>query len=260
MTNEPDGGPIPARHPHPNLPPSRGKGSNWAALERTLGVRFDERGLLRQAVIHRSFLNEQDDSGLASYDRLEYLGDAFLGWVTAAELYRRYPHYDEGELTRARAALVRGETLAEVARSLGLGAYLLLGQGEDASGGRERDRNLAGAVEAVLGATLLDQGEEAARSLVLRWLGPRIEAMGDAGVERDAKSALQEFLQGRSLPLPVYETLSDTGEPYDRTFIVHVLVDGSAMGEGSGRKRSDAEQTAAREALAALQRAAREGG
>lgn len=225
----------------------------WAALERKLGTRFSERGLLRQAVVHRSFLNEQDDRALSSYDRLEYLGDAFLGWVAAAELYERYPNYDEGELTRARAALVRGETLAEVGRILGLGEYLLLGQGEEASGGRDRTRNLAAALEAVVGAVLLDQGEESARSLVLRWLGPRIDAMGDAGVERDAKSALQEFLQGRGLPLPVYETLPGTGGT-DGAFAVRVLVDGRTLGKGEGRRRSDGEQSAAREALTALQR------
>ncbi len=217
-------------------------------------MRFKERGLLYEALVHRSFLNEQDDPSLASYDRLEYLGDAFLGWVAAAELFRLYPHYDEGDLTRARASLVRGETLAAVARSLGLGAYLLLGQGEEASGGRDRDRNLAAALEAVIGAVLLDQGEEASRSLVLQWLQPRIQAMGNSGAERDAKSALQEFLQGQGLPLPVYETVSDSGEPHDKEFAVRVLVDGRAMGQGAGHRRADAEQAAAREALAALRR------
>ena len=225
---------------------------HWAALERTLGVRFNERDLLHQALVHSSFLNEQDDPSLASYDRLEYLGDAFLGWVAAAELYRLYPYYDEGELTRARASLVRGETLAEVARSIGLGAYLLLGQGEEANGGRDRSRNLAGALEAVVGATLLDQGEAAARSLVLRWFQPRMQTMRDTGPERDAKSALQEFLQGRGLPLPVYETVSDTGAPHDKTFSVQVLVDGRTMGAGAGRRRADAEQFAAQEALTLL--------
>ena len=199
--------------------------------------------------MHRSFLNEQNDRSLASYDRLEYLGDAFLGWVAAAELYRLHPHYGEGELTRARAALVRGETLAGVARGIGLGAHLLLGQGEEASGGRDRDRNLAGAMEAVIGATLLDRGEEEARALVLRLLGPRMEALGDAGAERDAKSALQELLQGRGLPLPVYETVSESGEPHGKTFTVRVLVDGQSMGRGAGRRRADAEQAAARHAL-----------
>ena len=247
MTNEP--GEVPASA---GMTEGPGTTRASAALERTLGVRFNECGLLYEALVHRSFLNEQDDPSLASYDRLEYLGDAFLGWAAAAELYRLYPHYDEGELTRARASLVRGETLADIARSLGLGAHLLLGQGEEASGGRDRDRNLAGALEAVVGATLLDQGEETARSLVLRWLGPRIEAMGDSGAERDAKSALQEFLQGHGLPLPVYETVSDTGEPHDRTFSVRVLVDSRIMGAGTGRRRADAEQSAAQEALAAL--------
>lgn len=230
-----------------------------AALERTLGVRFNERGLLHQALVHSSFLNEQDDRSLASYDRLEYLGDAFLGWVAAAELYRLYPNYDEGELTRARASLVRGETLAEVARSIGLGACLLLGQGEEANGGRDRSRNLAGALEAVIGATLLDQGETAARSLVLRWLQPRMQAMRKTGPERDAKSALQEFLQGHGLPLPVYETLSDMGAPHDKTFSVRVLVDGRTMGAGAGRRRADAEQSAAQEALAALRSSEEDG-
>lgn len=223
-----------------------------AALERTLGVRFNERGLLHQALVHRSFLNEQDDRSLESYDRLEYLGDAFLDWVVAAELYRLHPEYDEGELTRARASLVRGDTLAEVAREVGLGAHLLLGQGEEASGGRDRSRNLAGAVEAVVAAALLDQGEEAARALVLRLLHSRIHGMGDAGAERDAKSALQEFLQGSGLPLPVYETVSDAGEPHDKTYAVRVLVDGRAMGTGAAPRRADAEQAAAGEALAAL--------
>ncbi len=207
---------------------------------------------MREALVHRSYLNEQDNRSLASYDRLEYLGDAFLGWVAAAELYRLYPHYDEGDLTRARASLVRGETLADVARSLGLGAYLLVGQGEEASGGRDRDRNLAGALEAVVGAVLLDQGEAAARSLVLKWFESRIQSMGDTGARRDAKSALQEFLQGHGLPLPVYETVSDTGEPHDKTFVVRVLVDDRIMGTGAGRRRADAEQSAAREALNAL--------
>ena len=224
----------------------------WAALERTLGVRFNERGLLHQALVHRSFLNEQDDRSLESYDRLEYLGDAFLDWVAAAELYRLHPEFDEGELTRARASLVRGDTLAEVARGIGLGAYLLLGQGEEASGGRDRSRNLAAALEAVIGATLLDQGEGAARSLVLRWLGPRIQTLGDAVAERDAKSALQELLQGRGLPLPAYETVSDTGTPHEERFTVRVLVDGCAMGKGTGRRIVDAEQSAAQEALTAL--------
>ena len=148
-----------------------------AALERVLGVRFKRPALLRQAVVHRSFineqpgLNEQPGEPLESYDRLEYLGDAFLGWVVAHELYGRWPSFSEGELTRARASLVQGRTLAGVARGIGLGAYLKLGQGEASSGGRDRDSNLAAAFEAVVGAVLIDRGEPAARALVLRYRG-----------------------------------------------------------------------------------------
>ena len=120
---------------------------------------------------------------------LEYLGDAFLGWVAAEELFRRWPGFSEGELTRARASLVQGRTLAEVARTLGLGAYLLLGQGEESSGGRDRASNLAAVFEAVVGAVLLDRGEKAARALVVRCLGESMAAFAPSGVPRDAKSA-----------------------------------------------------------------------
>lgn len=221
-----------------------------AALQRSLGARFNDERLLVQALVHRSYLNEQPDRALASYDRLEYLGDAFLGWVAARELYARFPNYGEGELTRARAALARGETLAEAARSLRLGEHLLLGQGEERSGGRDRDRNLAGALEAVTGAMLLDAGEDAARAFTLRWLAPLLEDR--AGAERDPKTALQELVQSRGLPLPVYETVADEGKPHAKTFAVRALVDGREAGAGEGRRKAEAEQNAARQALASL--------
>ena len=231
---------------------SRGPARGWGALERALGVRFADRTLLRQACIHPSFLNEQSDPGLVSYDRLEYLGDAFLGWVVASELYARHPGYDEGELTRARAALVRGTTLAEIAERLGLGAYLALGQGEETGGGRTRPRNLAAALEAVLGAVLVDRGAGRARALVLRWLGDRIDAVGPHGAARDAKSALQEAVQRRGLPLPVYEVARVAGPPHARSFSVLVYVNGRPAGEGRGRRKAQAEQAAAHAALADL--------
>ena len=226
--------------------------NDWAELERTLGVRFQEQELLRQALTHSSFLNEQEDSGLVSYDRLEYLGDAFLGWVVARELYASYPRYDEGDLSRARAALVRGETLAEIAQQFDLGAYLFLSQGEESGGGRSRTRNLAAALEAVLGAVLIDQGEQQARDLVIQWLGQRIKALGPEGAARDAKSALQEAVQRRGLPLPAYEIISETGPPHARWFTVQVSVNGRAVGKGVGSKKAEAEQAAAAEALASM--------
>lgn len=231
---------------------SRASDNDWAALERALGVRFKERALLREAVTHRSFLNEQPDRGLVSYDRLEYLGDAFLGWVVASELYARYPHYDEGDLTRARASMVRGTTLAEIANSLDLGAYLVLGLGEEASGGRSRPRNLAAALEAVLGAVLVDRGGTRARALVLRWLNDRLDRIGPRGAARDAKSALQERLQREGLPLPIYQVIAEAGPAHAKSFTVQALVEEQVVGEGAGRSKSEAEQRAAEAAIARL--------
>ena len=221
-------------------------------LERALGVRFRERALLRQAVVHRSFLNEHPESGWESYERLEYLGDAFLGWVVAEELYRRYPAYSEGALTRARASLVQGRTLAEVARSFGLGGYLYLGQGEEASGGRERRTNLAATLEAVLGAVLLDRGVKVGRTLVLRWLDERMQGLSVADVPRDPKSALQELVQQQGLSLPQYTVLEETGPAHARRFVVQAWVGGQVVGTGTGRRKVEAEKAAAAQGLAEL--------
>ena len=227
-------------------------------------MRFKQRSLLRQALVHRSYLNEQaglneqpgldGDRGepLESYERLEYLGDAFLGWVVAHELFRRWPGFSEGELTRARASLVQGRTLAGIAGGIGLGAYLHLGQGEASSGGRERASNLAAAFEAVVGAVLIDRGEKAARALVIRYLGAAMDAFAPSGVPRDAKSALQELTQRLGLPLPAYELLDADGPPHARRFTVRVLVDGLPRGEGTGGRKADAEQAAAAVALDSL--------
>ena len=223
-----------------------------AAFERVLGVRFKQPALLRQALVHRSSLNERQGEPLESYERLEYLGDAFLGWVVAHELFGRWPSFSEGELTRARASLVRGRTLAGIARAIGLGAYLELGQGEASSGGRERDSNLAAAFEAVVGAVLIDRGERAARALVMRYLGAAMDAFAPSGVPRDAKSAFQELTQRLRLPLPSYELLEEGGPPHARRFIVRVSVDGVPRGEGTGGRKADAEQAAAAVALDAL--------
>ncbi len=225
---------------------------DWVSLERALGVRFNDRSLLSQAVVHRSFVNEYPQQSVESYDRLEYLGDAFLGWVVADELYRRYPGHAEGALTRGRAALVQGTNLAGIARCINLGNYLRLGLGEESSGGRQRGSNLAAALEAVLGAVLLDSGPLAARALVLRWLGEQMGQLGEQGAPLDPKSALQELAQGRGLPLPEYVVLNESGPPHARHYIVQVLLDGTLMGEGSGKRKVEAEKTAALHALHAL--------
>jgi ribonuclease-3 len=218
-------------------------------LQHSLGVRFENTALLEQALTHRSYLNEHPGDGFEDYERLEYLGDAFLGWVIADELYRRHPGFTEGDLTRGRAALVRGSTLADIARSFDAGAYLTMGSGEETSGGRERRDTLAAVVEALIGAVLLDKGEREAHELVLRWLGTKIDALDPAGTPRDAKSALQESYQRTGKPIPVYELVREDGPSHDKTFEVRVLIDGQELGRGEGRRKVDAEQTAAAQAL-----------
>jgi ribonuclease III len=222
---------------------------NLTNLQNALGVHFANAALLEQALTHRSYLNEHPGEGFEDYERLEFLGDAFLGWVIADELYRRRPTFTEGDLTRGRASLVRGATLADIARSFDAGAYITMGSGEEATGGRDRRATLAAIVEALIGAVLLDKGERDARNLVLRWLGPNLDAIDPTGAPRDAKSALQEAVQSIGLPLPVYEVIREEGQSHDKTFEVHVLVDGEVRGHGLGRRKVDAEQAAAAQAL-----------
>ena len=222
---------------------------NLKNLQRTIGVSFDNTDLLEQALTHRSYLNEHPGEGFEDYERLEYLGDAFLGWVIADELYRRHPSYTEGDLSRGRSSLVRGETLTQIARSFDAGAYLIMGAGEEATGGRDRRATLEAVVEALIGAVLQDQGEALARQLILRWLGPLLDAINPAGAPRDAKSALQEACQSTGSPIPIYELVSEEGPSHNKIFEVRVLVDSEVRGHGVGRRKIDAEQAAADQAL-----------
>ena len=219
-------------------------------IQQAIGVRFNDAGLLRQALTHRSYANEHPDELVEDYERLEYLGDAFLGWVVADELFRRHPSFTEGDLTRARVALVRGETLAEIARTFDAGAYLIMGVGEEGTGGRNRRQTLAAVFEALIGAVLTDQGEGAARAMVLRWLAPYVDAIDPAGAPRDAKSALQEVCQRAGVALPAYETIDEQGPSHDKHFVVRVLIDGAERGVGEGERKVEAEQAAAANALA----------
>ena len=172
--------------------------------------------------------------------------------VAARELYRLLPAADEGSLTELRAAVVRGETLARIARHISLGAYLLLGQGEESSGGRERESNLAAALEALVGAVLLDRGVEEACDVALRLIRPEVERVVREGAARDPKSRLQEVTQGLGMGSPTYNTASQTGPEQDRIFRIEVMVAGRVMGSGSGRRKVDGERAAALEALALL--------
>ena len=222
-----------------------------AILERRLGVEFKDRGLLKLALIHRSYVHEAPDDAPESNERLEYLGDAFLGFVVAEHLYGRFPDLPEGRLTALRSGLVRSATLAAVAAELDLGRRLYLGHGEETSGGRSRERNLARGFEAVLGAVLLDQGYAKAKRWTLKLFKGRLESL-PPGLIDDYKSLLQERVQAEGSPPPVYRTVREEGPDHDRDFTVEVIVDGGVAGEGSGPSKQKAEREAARAALANL--------
>jgi ribonuclease-3 len=221
-------------------------------LQDTLGIAFRDLSLLQQALVHRSYLNENPDFALPSNERLEFLGDALLGFVVAEKLYRGFPHLSEGEMTKLRAALVRKETLARLASSLGLGAYLYMGRGEEASGGRTRQSTLASALEAVMGAILMDQGFAAAQEFVLRLLDGEIHRATAGRLTADYKSQLQEIVQARYHVTPLYRTIEEVGPDHAKAFTVEVTVDDSVIGMGRGKSKRMAEKEAARDALERL--------
>ena len=226
------------------------------ALEKRLGIAFADGDLLHQALTHPSAVNEDARVFSTSNQRLEFLGDSFLGFVVARELYRRLPEIQEGELTELRSAIVRGETLARIARDLSLGSFLQMGQGEEGSGGRDRESNLAAALEAVVGALLLDRGSEAAYDLTLGLLRPELDRTVTEGVAKDPKSRLQELAQGKGKGSPSYRTVAESGPDHLRTFTIEAVVDGLVMGTGSGRRKVDGERAAAQEALRAMEEGA----
>jgi len=218
-----------------------------------LGFSFKDPSLLSLALVHRSYCNENGLDSSESYERLEFLGDAVLELAVSTELYRRIPQADEGELTKTRSSLVRRETLAQIARRMGLGDYLLVGKGVDASNGRQQDSVLAAAVEALVAAVYLDQGNEFTRQFIIRLLDVELAQVERAGgPPENPKSKLQEIVQRQGLNPPKYRLVSSEGPDHGPVFGVEVLVDGQVVGAGAGGKKSEAEGAAAEAALAAL--------
>lgn len=218
-------------------------------LQEVIGFPFDDDSLLREALVHRSYLNENPSFPSADNQRLEFLGDALLDFVAGNYLYRRYPKMREGELTSLRAALVKEETLARFAQALGLGRYLYLGRGEEESGGRERPSLLADAFEALVGALYLDGGLKPAESFILRFLEPETEQIVAQGELRDYKSLFQEEAQRRFQSTPLYRTIDERGPDHNKVFTVEVLIEEKLCGRGEGTTKQAAEQEAARQAL-----------
>jgi len=222
-------------------------------LEKKLQYTFRDPALLDEALSHSSYANEHRDTGSRSNERLEFLGDSVLGFVSAEFLFAEHPDAPEGDLTRIRAALVCEQSLYEVAQTLDLGKFLKLGKGEEAGGGRKRVSILADAVEAVFAAVYLDGGITEASRLIHRVL---LDAQREAVVEerrRDYKTALQEFVQRRSGTDLAYRMVGETGPDHAKTFHTEVLLNGVAIGRGSGRSKKEAEQSAAKAALQTLE-------
>lgn len=222
------------------------------ALQRALGYRFRNMRLLLHALTHPSYVNEHPEDEIGDNQRLEFLGDAVLDFVAGAWVFRHYPDFDEGRMTRLRAALVRTGTLAQLARQVGIGEALRLGRGEEEAGGRERDANLCDAFEAVAGALYLDGGLAAAEAFAEPLIGPVAEATLAAEADWDAKSRFQEWSQAEMGVTPRYRIVAETGPDHAKTFVAEVLLRKDVAGHGSGHSKQAAEQAAARAAWEAV--------
>ena len=220
--------------------------TNYQQLCNKLGYTFKQTANLELALTHRSFKKKHNE-------RLEYLGDAVLGLVIADELFRRFPKQPEGKLTRMRSTLVKGDTLALIAKEFELGDFLFLGSGELKSGGFRRSSILADAVEAIIGAIYLESGLQVCQPLILNWFKSRLDGLDPEAHPKDAKTRLQEHLQGNNLPLPVYTVVKIEGKDHDQNFTVECQVSSlrkPIVGRGSSRRK--AEQNAAKAAYEKL--------
>ena len=217
--------------------------ADFSALQQAIGYRFTRQGLLKQALTHPSLGHNHNQ-------RLEFLGDAVLELCVSEKIYENHPEMQEGTMTRLRQKLVREEKLAQIAREIRLGNALLMDKSCVVTGGRDNPSVLCDAFEAVLAAVYLDGGIEEARAMVARLIGDCTESG-----ENDAKSALQEYLQGKGHPMPAYETVGEEGPPHERIFTSAVLVEGKEIARGQGTSKKRAEQEAARIALQMITRA-----
>ena len=225
----------------------------FESLQQAVQYRFRDRGLLEHAMTHTSRANEDVSGGVADNESMEFLGDALLGFVIADMLFREFPEFDEGEKSKTKASLVSTTTLARQAERLNLGEHLLLGRGEEKTGGRRKQALLADGYEALIAAIYLDGGIEHARAFIVREFGAMVNQVHRHGVGgEDFKSALQELLQGRDLPLPEYRLVGAVGPDHQKQFQVELVVKGESIASAVGPSKKEAEQEAARAALEAL--------
>ena len=231
-------------------------GSELEPLERHIGYRFKDRGLLEHALTHRSRVHEDASGGVFDNESMEFLGDSVLGFVVAAMLFREFPEHNEGQKSKLKASLVSAASLARLGERLQLGEFLILGRGEEKTGGRRKHAIIADCFEALIAAIYLDGGIEAAQRFVEAQFAELIEEARRSGAEasftEDWKSALQEYLQSRGRGLPAYRLASELGPDHRKSFVVEVLVEGEAVANAEGRSKKEAAQAAARAALEKL--------
>jgi ribonuclease III len=242
------------RHPADVVPID----AEFDRLERVIGYRFRDRGLLEHALTHRSRVHEDASGGVVDNESLEFLGDAILGFLVADMLFREFPQHDEGQKSKLKATIVSAASLARLGGRIELGSYLILGRGEEKTGGRRKQALIADCYEALIAAIYLDGGLRAVRRFVERQVAPLIEEAkrrgAEAGFTEDYKSALQEWLQSRDRPLPLYRLAAEAGPPHERRFEVEVVVDGAPLARAEGTSKKEAAQAAAKAALALLSR------
>lgn len=216
-------------------------------LSKKIGYSFTQPGLLLQALTHRSAKGQHNE-------RLEFLGDSILGFVIAEALFEKFPKHDEGDLTRMRSSLVKGVTLAEVGRDFNLGEHLILGPGELKSGGHRRESILEDAIEAIIGAVYLDSDITQCKQLILTWFDQRLNTIKPGNEQKDPKTRLQEYLQGRKIPLPVYDVIDTSGQSHNQQFTIRCVTEvlnTEVIAKGTSRRK--AEQAAAEQVLILLE-------
>ena len=227
---------------------------NLSKLETFLGVKFKNKNLLKEAITHRSYLNENSKLSPVHNERLEYLGDAVLELCVTEALYKKYPDYQEGPLTSIRAALVNYQMLGKIAREIELEEHILLSRGEAKDVGKAREVILANAFEALVGALYLDQGYNVVSDFIKKFLLTHLEEIMTAGLYRDAKSLLQEIIQEKNKITPTYRVLKESGPDHFKKFLVGVFVGKELLAEGDGTSKQEAESHAAELALAELKK------
>ncbi|HUV72192.1 MAG TPA: ribonuclease III [Clostridia bacterium] len=230
----------------------KSKNNQFKQLEKNLNFSFKNQKLLKQALIHRSFLNEVREKKLSSNERLEFLGDAILEFWVSDQLFRRFSEFPEGKMTFVRTHLVRTETLAKLGRNLQLGQFLLMSKGEELGDGRENPVLLANTFEALLGAIFLDQGLEKAAEFLKSQFEPLLSKISPETTFKDNKSLLQELVQAKGQPTPSYRLISSAGPDHQKIFTMGVYVGERFLAQGTDKSKQEAEEEAAQKALEIL--------